>query len=71
MSDEWGADAWSNIQGRVADLKSAYKQLAIHPAHAPLSVVAILDPSSQATRFFRAYSLMFGETAAVYGFLRF
>ena len=71
MSREWSADSWSTLEGRVADLKSAYKQLAICPAHASLSVVAVLEPESQQVKFFRAHSLMFGETAAVYGFLRF
>lgn len=71
VSKEWSAESWSSLEGRVADLKSAYKQLAICPAHAALSVVAVLEPVSQQVKFFRAHSFMFGETAAVYGFLRF
>ena len=66
----WKVSDWRKVCGRVADLKSAYKQLPIHPAHAFLSIIAVRDPSSQQTKFFRAYALMFGETAAVYAFLR-
>ena len=70
LSPEWG-DGWTDLLGRVTDLKSAYKQLARNPAHAFLSVVAVLDPQDEQIKFFKARSLMFGETAAVYGFLRF
>ena len=54
----------------MADLKSAYKQLPSHPAHAAFSVVALADPSGVPC-FFKGISLMFGTTAAVYAFLRF
>jgi hypothetical protein len=54
----------------VADLENAYKQLAVNPAHAALSVIAAQDPADGKVKLFRALSLMFGETAAVYGFLR-
>ena len=67
----WSVGQWCNLHGRVADLKAAYKQLPRHPAHASVSVVAVQDPSGSKVHFFQALSLMFGETAAVYGFLRF
>ena len=68
---EWGTGGFSDLVGRVADLKSAYKQLAIHPAHASLSIIAVQKPSGERVDFFKAKSLMFGQTAAVYSFLRF
>ena len=51
--------------GRLAD-----KQLARHPAHASLSIDAVLGPEGE-VKLFKALSLMFGTTAAVYAFLRF
>jgi len=70
MHAEWMPGEWCTIVGRVADLKSAYKQLPIHPAHSALSVVSITNEHG-GTSFFRGISLMFGTTAAVYAFLRF
>ena len=68
---EWAESGCLDLVGRVADLKSAYKQLAIHPAHSPLSVIAVQKPAGEKVEFFIAKSLMFGQTAAVYSFLRF
>ena len=68
--ESWDKDSWCDLSGRVADLKSAYKQVAVHPAHAALSVIAVTDPVSGNVKLFRALALMFGETAAVYAFLR-
>ena len=56
--------------GRVSDLKGADKQLPRHSAHRCFSVIALRLKSSEVV-FFEALSLMFGQTAAVYGFLRF
>ena len=67
---DWTLEQWRSLRGRVADLKSAYKQLASHPAHRAASVVAVQRPGG-GVAFFKAYSLMFGTTAAVYAFLRF
>ena len=67
---DWAHD-WGKIHGRVADLKSAYKQLAIRPEDSHLSVVAVQRPDDREVVYFKARSLMFGETAAVYSFLRF
>ena len=63
-------DGWSDLVGRVADLKSAYKQLPVHPASKSFSIVPLMGEDG-AMRFYQALSLMFGETAAVYSFLRF
>ena len=57
--------------GRVADLKSAYKQLPAHPAHACFGIIGVKDPNSNEVKLFESLSLMFGQTAAVYAFLRF
>jgi hypothetical protein len=70
LHEDWTLDEWRDLKGRVADLENAYKQLAVNPAHAPLSVIAAQDPTDGKVKLFRAISLMFGETAAVYGFLR-
>ena len=70
IHEEWSKDDWSDLVGRVADLKSAYKQLPSSPAHSLVSVISLSDPSGVPS-FFRAISLMFGATAAVYAFLRF
>ena len=69
LHKEWDLGEWTKLHGRVADLKSAYKQLAVHPAHASLSIVAVRKPDG-GVALFRALSLMFGEAAAVYAFLR-
>ena len=70
IHEEWSKDDWSDLVGRVADLKSAYKQLAVSPAHSIVSVISLADPDGRPA-FFRAISLMFGASAAVYAFLRF
>ena len=55
--------------GRVSDLKSAYKQVGVHPADRAFSVIAVQSGPGKVS-LFRAMSLMFGQTAAIYGFLR-
>ena len=69
LHHSWTLQQWRSVVGRVADLKSAYKQVPAHPAHAAVSVVAVGNEHG-VTSFFRARSLMFGITAAVYAFLR-
>ena len=66
----WTQESWSSLRGRVADLKNAYKQMAVAPEHKSFNVVAVYDPGQRQTKLFRAISLMFGQTAAVYAFLR-
>jgi len=67
---DWSLTEWRDLKGRVADLRNAYKQVAVHPAHSAFSVVAVQNPQGGKVELFRAVALMFGETAAVYGFLR-
>ncbi len=42
----------------------------MHPSCQSFSVIGAQDPSSGIVKLFEAWALMFGETAAVYGFLR-
>ncbi len=70
LSDGWGPSGWRDLVGRVADLQKAYKQLPRHPADAALSIIAVSQPE-RGVKLFKALSLMFGTSAAVYGFLRF
>ena len=70
LHPDWGKDEWRNLVGRVADLRKAYKQLPSCPSHKCFAVISAKDPSGQ-PKFFRALSLMFGTTAAVFAFLRF
>ena len=66
----WRDGEWSNLEGRVADLKNAYKQVAVAPEHCAFNIIAVYDPINKQTKLFRAIALMFGQTAAVYAFLR-
>ena len=70
LHEGWGVSGWSDLKGRVTDLKGAYKQLPRHSAHRCFSVIALREKDGK-TSFFETLSLMFGQTAAVYGFLRF
>lgn len=67
---EWGAGEVGRVQGRVADLRQAYKHLPSAPAHRALGIVAVKCPSGE-KKLFKSRSLRFGQAAAVYGFLRF
>ena len=44
LNEEWDVDHWRDLCGRVADLKGAYKQLAVHPDHKTFSVIGVLNP---------------------------
>ena len=69
LEESWGNE-WTDLVGRVADLKGAYKQLPRHSAHRCFSIVSLRRENGE-NQFFEAISLMFGQTAAVYAFLRF
>ena len=71
LHEDWAFEEWRDLVGRVADLKSAYKQLPRHPRHANVSIIAVKNPKTQRVEFFETLSMMFGQTAAVYAFLRF
>ena len=64
LHKDWSLEAWKDLVGRVADLKSAFKQLPRHPAHACFSIVAVARPGGEVV-LFEALSMMFGQTAAV------
>ena len=51
------------------DLSKAYKQMPILPQHRDLAVIFFRDVEGR-TRFYVPRSLIFGATAAVYGFNR-
>ena len=70
LHPSWSSTQWRDLKGRVADLKNAYKQVAVAPEHKAFNVIAIYDPTERKTKLFRALALMFGQTAAVYAFLR-
>lgn len=70
LHHDWGDKHWKKLEGRVADLKQAYKQVPASPAHSAVGVVAVRSPA-EGVKLFRARSLMLGQAAAVYGFLRF
>ena len=71
LHQEFGGPVGVCLQGRVLDLKGAYKQLAAHRADAPLNVIGVMDPTFNEIRLFEAVALMFGASAVVYAFLRF
>jgi len=70
LDRDWGEEGACRLVGRVADLKQAYKQLPSSPAHQALGIVAVKSPDGS-RKLYKSRSLMFGQAAAVYGFLRF
>ena len=70
INEEWGMKGSMDLVGRVADLRRAYKQVPLSPCHAFASVISVLCPSSRVPALFVSTSLSFGQTAAVYAFLR-
>jgi hypothetical protein len=70
LHPDWSESSWLDLVGRVTDLKKAYKQLPAHPADRAFSLVGVRGLDGE-VKLFEALSLMFGATAAVYGFLRF
>ena len=58
------------LQGKCVDLASAYKQLAVSPSDAALSVVSVWNPVSGRGEFYEAWAMPFGATAAVTRFNR-
>ena len=67
---DWTREEWRKLRGRITDLANAYKQVPASPKDKALGIIAVQDPDSFVVNLFRAWSLMFGETAAVYAFLR-
>ena len=58
------------LRGGSRDMKSAYKQLGVHPSQLRYSIIAIFDPSAQAWRFAISWALPFGMSGAVLHFNR-
>ena len=56
------------LRGRLWDLEKAYRQLARHPKHAALAVVACWCPSRGELAYFTQAALPFGAAASVLGF---
>ena len=56
--------------GKTADLKSAYRQLAISDESLKFSYLAVYDPTEGKPKLFQQLAVPFGSTKAVYFFLR-
>ena len=56
--------------GKTADLKSAYRQLAISDESLKYSYLSVFDPVDKNSKAFRQLAVPFGSTKAVYFFLR-
>ena len=56
--------------GKTADLKSAYRQLALSDDSLVYSYLAVYDPKENRAKLFRQLAVPFGSTKAVYSFLR-
>eukprot|EP00435_Cladocopium_sp_Y103_P027136 s1919_g6.t1 len=54
--------------GKTFDLSKAYKQLAVFPEHQKHAIVGF--PAKGSWRFYKSFSLPFGCTGSVYGFVR-
>ncbi|CAE7578571.1 unnamed protein product [Symbiodinium sp. CCMP2592] len=61
-----GSGAWL---GKCLDLTKAYKQVALHPDQRDLCITYFRGPGGE-EKFFLPNALMFGATAAVFGFIR-
>ena len=60
----------NHVFGKTADLKSAYRQLAISDDSLRFSYLAVFDPKTKKAKLFRQLAVPFGSTKAVYCFLR-
>ena len=73
LHQEWetGDNAGLGFMGRLMDLKSAYKQLAVHEDSLWASNVHIPNCDQNGFDYYNSAALLFGATAAVYAFNRF
>ena len=67
MCHAQGGHAWL---ARSFDLKSAYRQCAVHPASRQFSYIVVGDPNALALKVFRLKALPFGSVKSVHSFLR-
>jgi len=51
LHKEWSVDGARSLMGRTADLRSAYKQIAVHPDHRRYAVVSVIGPDGKAAFF--------------------
>ncbi len=58
------------LLGRSFDLKSAYRQLAVSDGSLKWARIAVFNPGDRQTHCFQQFSLPFGASASVVGFLR-
>ena len=61
---------WRKILGRALDLKSAYKQLARHPADSWAAILAVWNDDAGTVEFYESVALPFGSVCAVMAFNR-
>ena len=64
-----GADG-RKVLGKTFDLKSAYRQLGIHPNSLACSYIACFDPVSRGPAVFQMLAVPFGGSRSVHSFLR-
>ena len=67
---DWFKDGRFLWKGKTTDLEAAYKNLCGSAATKWASVLAVFNPNSQKAELYVSDVLMFGSTAAVYGFNR-
>ena len=59
-----------SVYGKTFDLKSAYRQLGIHPSSLSCSFITCFDPKSRKPAIFQMLAVPFGGARSVYSFLR-
>ena len=64
-------DGGIDFDGRLLDLKSAYKQLGVHTDSLWASNVHLEGEGNAPTVYYKSFALLFGSTASVYAFNRF
>ena len=69
VNQQWKGNS-EKIVTKTVDLKSAYKQLAIHPAEQKRSVISVKNPETGEVFGFVSRTLPFGAAAAVLAFNR-
>ena len=60
----------SEVLGRAFDLKSAYRQLGIHPNSLWAAFVVVFNPHKRCPEIFQLQAVPFGATRSVFSFLR-
>lgn len=68
QSNENGSD--STLLAKTYDLKSAYRQVPIHPRHRKFGYISVYNHELDEVQIYRLKTLSFGATHSVYCFLR-